>query len=116
MIDTVAFLKDKLSLSDGLFKLLVSQLEKDFQMSVCSQIIFTAETPEDLVRQVAYQINNIINTHSVSKLSSLLYRVDVSEGDVSNISTKELEVYIETLTYFILKREFKKVYIRNTYG
>ena len=115
MVDTVGFLESKLA-GGNLFMLLVKQVEKDFQMSVDSGILFTAHQPSELVQQVEEQLLSIINTHSVSKFSSLLYRVDVSETAIKNLASNDLLVYVQQVAYLILQREFKKVYIRNTYG
>ena len=111
MTDAIQFLEDKLS-NERLFELMVQQLNKDFQLAVDSSIEFTSTTPSELVEEVYARLVKITST-SVSKFSSLLYRVDVSEVEVDAIKGVSFEEYLQQLTFLILKRIFQKVYFRN---
>lgn len=112
MLEAIQFLKERLSNTD-LFVQMRNQLDKDFQLAVDSSIEFTSDTPEALVEEVYACILKITST-SVSKFSSLLYRVDVPETEVEALKGNDFEDYLKGLTFLIMKREFQKVYLRNT--
>lgn len=111
MLEAVQFLENRLS-NEALLHQMLQQLNKDFQLAVDSSIVFKSVTPETLVEEVYQCLVNITST-SVSKFSSLLYRIDVSETDVEALKGISLDEYLQKLTFLILKREFQKVYFRN---
>lgn len=93
---------------------LVKQVEKDFRMTVDPSIEIVADTPSKLVYEVYNQLHKIVTQTSVSKFSSLLYRIDIAEGDIKAIKSVDIEDYLKQVTFLILKREYQKVYIRST--
>lgn len=114
MNEIVAYLNTKIVDVD-LLTLLRKQLEKDFYSATFCEVSFDAPTVEGLVEQVHQEIYRIVST-DVSKFSNLLYRVDVSEVSVDALKGLPLEEYWEQITFSILKREWLKVWIRNTLG
>ncbi len=112
MSEVVTYLNDKLS-DFNLLEAMRRQLEKDFYSATFSEVSFDGVTVEELVDQVHQEINRIVST-DVSKFSNLLYRVDVSEASVDALKGLPVEEYWEQLTFLILKREWQKVWIRNT--
>ncbi|WP_243832663.1 hypothetical protein [Myroides indicus] len=111
-LEILQYLENKLE-KNPLFMQLVRQLEKDFQLSVASDLIFNAQTAEELVVETQFFLEKVaVNTPA--KFSSLLYRIDVAEADINNLQAGNLAEYLEQVTFLVLKREFQKVYIRNT--
>lgn len=114
MLQAVEYLEQQIS-ETHFFNDLVKQVQKDFQMAVDLDIEFTAQTPAELVVQVVNELHRVITSTSVSKFSNLLYRVDVAEADVKAIKSQDIEEYLERIAFLLLKREFQKVVIRNTF-
>lgn len=114
MLQTVSYLEGA-GLNQNLLAQLVLQVQKDFQMSVSTEIYFYGKTAIELVQEVEGELKKIITSSSVSKLTSLLYRVDVSESEVEAIIDDDIDLYVDKMVYAILKREFQKVCIRNTF-
>lgn len=114
MLQAVEYLEQRMSEVD-FFEDLVKQVQKDFQTAVDTSIVFTAKTPTELVAQVVNELHRVITSTSVSKFSNLLYRVDVAEADVKAVTSQDIDEYLERITFLLLKREFQKVYIRNTF-
>ncbi|MVX35585.1 hypothetical protein [Myroides sp. LoEW2-1] len=114
MWDSVKYLDEHL-VQQSFLKDLVLQIQKDFQTTVDTDIVFSVETPSELVSQVIGQLHRIIHSTNVSRFSSLLYRIDVSERDIKAIKNVDIDEYIERVAYLIIKREFQKVYIRKSF-
>jgi len=113
MSNTVNFLENKLSNNSSLFQLLSEQLTKDFKISIGDDVLFTGQTPVELVEQVQIELERIIS-YSPNKMSPLLYRIDIAEQDIIVISQSDMTTYLEQLTYLVVKREFQKVYFKST--
>lgn len=96
-------------------ELMRKQLEKDFYGATFQEVVFDGASVEDLVLQVRQEIQRIVMTDA-SKFSNLLYRVDVSEASVDALKGLPIEEYWEQITFLIFKREWQKVWIRNTLG
>ncbi|MDR2222039.1 MAG: hypothetical protein LBE34_04775 [Flavobacteriaceae bacterium] len=112
MEEVVRFLEAKLN-NQELMQQMLKQLNKDFQLAVDTSIEFTSTSPDALANEVLLCLEKIA-TNAVSKFSSLLYRIDVSEAEVDAIKGVSFEEYLQQITFLILKREFQKVYIRST--
>ncbi len=111
MNDTVSFLTNQLSDNNLLFQFLVEQLTKDFRYSIGDDIEFTGQTTAELVEEVQKELDRIIS-YSPSKISPLLYRIDVAEQDIILLNQSDISTYLEQLTYLVVKREFQKIYFR----
>lgn len=109
----VAYLEGQLKEQQNLFELLVQQVERDFRLSVDEDIAFDASTPLEIVQQIQALLERIA-TLSPAKLSTLLYRIDVAEKEVRALEEGNVFDYFQQLTYLIVKREFQKVYFRNS--
>lgn len=114
MVEVVSYLKQHLS-DNSMVELMRKQLEKDFYGATFQEVVFDGTTVEDLVMQVHQEIQRIVTTDA-SKFSNLLYRIDVSEASVDALKGLPIEEYWEQITFLILKREWQKVWIRNTLG
>ncbi|MCC9042605.1 hypothetical protein LNQ81_07875 [Myroides sp. M-43] len=113
MTEAVSYLENKVG-EYNLLGELVRQVEKDFRMAVDTSITLYADTPAKLVHEVYSELYNIVTKTSVSKFSSLLYRIDIAEKDVKAIQSTDIEDYLQQVTFLVLKREYQKVYIRST--
>lgn len=108
----VTYLEDQLK-ERNLFDPLVQQVQRDFRLSVDEDIVFQPSTPLALVQQIQGELE-LIASRTPAKLSMLLYRIDVAEKDIRELEEGDVFNYFQQLTYLIVKREFQKVYFRNT--
>ncbi len=97
-----------------LFLQLLEQLQKDFLMAAQLEVFVQVETAAELVNELYRQLLRLVET-DVSKFSSLLYRIDVSEVAVEELQLRglHLEEYLQEVTVIILKREWQKICFRN---
>lgn len=108
----VTYLENQLK-ERNLFEQLVQQVERDFRLSVDEDLVFQSSTPLALVQQIQEELE-IIASRTPAKLSMLLYRIDVAEKDIRALEEGDVFEYFQQLTYLIVKREFQKVYFRNS--
>lgn len=90
------------------------QIIKDFEL-VGIKFIFKYNTQppfEELVQQMLPHISRLLEN---KKLNRLLYRVDVSEGQLLRLMENNKTNLTEAITLLIIKRELQKVVIRNYY-
>jgi len=100
---------------ESLYENLLHQLLKDFELSGLVLDIDVAITPEKLLIELQYQINNLM-LHNFEGYLQLLYRVDVSEKLMQHEEIKSAEKLSEKAVYMILKREWQKVYFKNKFS
>jgi len=60
-------------------------------------------------------VEHLINNEFDSFLN-FLYRIDLSEDKIIHLSKNNQEIYIGSISFLILKREWKKVWFRRTYS
>ncbi|NLP57700.1 hypothetical protein [Lutibacter sp. B1] len=53
-------------------------------------------------------------TNNYDNYLNLLYRIDVSEKELSKITGNNLTETVEQITFLILKRVYQKVWFKNT--
>ena len=92
------------------------QLEKDFLMI---GINFDIDTPVSDYRYLfsfTYHLVNTLNEQNPKKVLNLLYRIDLSEEKVKEEMLKTELSFTEMLSEMIVKREIKKVLIKNYFS
>lgn len=115
MLEAVQYLEKNVN-SQVLFVQLIEQLQKDFLMAAQLEVFVHINSAQELVADLQRQLLRLVET-DVSKFSSLLYRIDVSEAVVDELQLRglNLEEYLRELTFIILKREWLKVCFRNKF-
>ena len=100
---------------EDLRKKLIAQISKDMEMSGFDFSEQIKDSYQDLLEHLERLITPLFEKSS-PKLFSLLYRVDVSEKEIA-LAGLELPDYThpQILSHVILKRELKKVLIREYY-
>lgn len=97
---------------NNLYSKLLDQLNKDFRFAGISDEISETITPTELHQQLAKIIYALIN-RNFSDYLNLLYRVDISEGEIKGLDGSDIEKLSANVSRLILKRECQKVWIRN---
>jgi hypothetical protein len=98
--------------SENLFKKLIQQLNKDFQLSNLDQHFDLSMAPNQLKQSLSEILVDLI-TNKYDDYLNFLYRVDVSEKELLTIKSNELPQLVEQITFLILKREYQKVWFKN---
>lgn len=96
----------------ALLEQLILQLNKDFYRAAQIEAVSSDASIFEIVSNLEKQIKFLVE-QSPSKLSTLLYIIDVSENEVQNALKENPNQMIEVIVYLILKRECLKVYFRN---
>ena len=102
------------SLKTELYQQLVIQLNKDFRFA---NIYFEVEegiTPDQLKLQLHETVFRLIQTN-FSEYLNLLYIIDVSENQIKQLDGSDTLKLAEQVAFLILKREWQKVWFKNTY-
>ena len=102
--------------SEGLqlYKNLVLQLNKDFKRANIDIDFIEDTSPSDLKLKLNNAIHNLIlNTYS--EYLNLLYIIDVSEEKIKKIGVDSTYEISKKITYFILLREWQKVWFKSNY-
>jgi len=93
---------------------LVAQLNKDFCLSGLPEEFSLEINSEELHIYLAEIINKLI-IHHFDDYLNLLYRIDISEIQITKLANSEIEKMSYQVSYLILKRECQKVWIRNKF-
>ncbi len=96
----------------NLYPQLVAQIQKDIHRAGINYDIDMTLVPKDFVLALFDLILRSMQ-NTFNEYVNLLYAVDVSEKEVRNIGSEKIEDIAGYTTYLILKREWKKVWIRN---
>ena len=103
---------------ENLFDLFTAQLKKDFEGAGVNAD-FTESLPrafETLTFVLVEELKKISNNSS-TLISSLLYRIDISEIQIRNYQLKNPKLDFEqTLAELIIKRILQKVILKRTYS
>jgi len=100
------------ALKESLYNQLLKQLEKDFNRANLT-ISLENLSPLELKTELKKTILNLF-LNDFSDLLSLLYIIDVSESKIKNINSTDLEQHSEQITFLILKREWQKIWFKNS--
>tara|TARA_R110000787_G_scaffold43892_2_gene107502 strand:- start:80594 stop:80941 length:348 start_codon:yes stop_codon:yes gene_type:complete len=97
-----------------LYKNLVLQLNKDFKRANIDIDFIKDISPSDLKLKLNNAIHNLI-LNKYSEYLNLLYIIDVSEEKIKKITAISTQEISEEITYFILLREWQKVWFKSNY-
>jgi len=100
---------------EELYNALIIQLNKDFLLANLDVGVSENCTPEILEKKLCLIVEELINNEFDSFLN-LLYRVDLSEHKIVDLPKDSQESYIASISFLILKREWKKVWFRKKYS
>ncbi len=103
----------EISQSD-LYPQLIQQLQKDLNRAGIDYEIRIKATPKELFLEIKQLLLEKLNS-AFNDFLNLLYAVDVSERDIKNCNSEESIVIVQYATYLILKREWQKIYYRNSF-
>jgi hypothetical protein len=97
-----------------LYELFINQIKKDFENSAID-ITFIDDFIQDyqfIHASITKKLKDILKS-STSKLNELLYRIDISEGQIKILSQKKPQMsFEELLAELIMKRILQKVVIK----
>jgi len=102
-------------IDQNLYVALIRQLNKDFALANLGCLIVEDCIPELLRQELDVIIAELVNNEFDSFLN-LLYRVDLSEHKITELSKENQEIYITSISYLILKREWQKVWFKKNYS
>jgi hypothetical protein len=105
-------------ITQNLFDLFKAQLKKDFEGAGVNSD-FTENLPQEFEALKASMVTqmNLILKSSSSLLSSLLYRIDISETQIHNYQIKNSTLsFEESLAELIIKRILQKVILKKTFS
>ncbi len=97
--------------SRGLYDKLLNQLGRDFNRANVSLEIKQGTAPEPLVQLLKERIHNLI-LEDFSSYLNLLYVIDVPESDFDTTGLTSAEEMTEKASYLILRRIWKKVWLK----
>lgn len=100
-----------------LFEAFKNQIKKDFEMCALNAD-FVLKLDSDyglLLQSLAKEIEAVMKNYS-TKLSELLYRIDISEQQVKKLSKEKTDSHLfDIVAELIIKRELQKVVIREMF-
>jgi hypothetical protein len=97
--------------NSDLIEKIISQLNKDFNLSGNDFELETNLSPQQLIESLGSFVRYSLEKN-VEGLMNLLYRIDVPESEIRE-AFKEINQLDEKLVYFILSKEYFKIYFRN---
>ncbi len=103
------------ALAKRLYQKLIIQLNKDFQLANVNLEIPLGALPDDVVSNLREKIYHLIMERFPTYLN-LLYVVDVSEAEISNLSGSDAVEMADQVSFLILKRIWKKVWLKEKYS
>ena len=103
-----------LQISDSnLYKQIVLQVKKDFELSGQNIDVDEFSSPDDFVKEVYKEIHDLLK-YNFDVYLQLLYRVDVPEY-LMNFNVQNIDSIAQKATFYILQREWEKVKFRASY-
>ena len=103
------------AVDQDLYVALIRQLNKDFMLANLGYDLEEDCNPEQLKQKLAIIVAELVN-NEFDSLLNLLYRVDLSEHKIIALPKENQETYIASISFLILKREWKKVWFRKKYS
>jgi len=91
-----------------LYKNLILQVKKDFELTGLNIDIDAKTLPNDLIENISKELYNLIS-YKFDTYMQLLYRIDLSEQLMQFDAIESAEVLAEKATLQLLKREWQKV-------
>lgn len=114
---TVTNIHDIIAASERhkLYAKLIQQLNKDFLYANIDVVMEESISPQQLKMSLHETIFKLIQNR-FSDYLNLLYIVDVSEENIKQLDGNAILVLSEQVAFLILKREWEKVWFKNTYS
>ena len=103
------------AVDQDLYVALIRQLNKDFMLANLGYDLEEDCNPELLKQKLGVIVAELVN-NEFDSLLNLLYRVDLSEHTIVDLPKENQETYIASISFLILKREWKKVWFRKKYS
>lgn len=98
-----------------LYAKLIEQLNKDLSLANIGLEFDSAVLPTSLKLLLHEKVYQLIQEKFMDYLN-LLYIIDVSEETIRKLDGNDALQLSENVTFLILKREWQKVYYRNTFS
>jgi|JI8StandDraft_1071087.scaffolds.fasta_scaffold113980_2 hypothetical protein len=98
-----------------LYPKMLLQVKKDFELTGLTIDISESTTPEELIKEVSYELYQLIQ-YKFDVFMQLLYRIDIAEQLMKSDEVESAEVLTEKATYQVLKREWQKVELRERFS
>lgn len=99
----------------GLYKNLINQIIKDFELTGLTIDLNESIPPKKLVYLLITKLEKVLKNNFDLYLQ-LLYRVDVSEQSMQSNSIQDITEIAKNASFSILKREWQKVYFKNQFS
>lgn len=103
------------ALSTNLYIKLIEQLNKDFNLANESVDFPLSTSPEELKVQLHEKVYRLIQ-YKFAEYLNLLYIIDVAEDQIKKLDGSDLVHLSEQVAFLILKREWQKVWFKNSYS
>lgn len=103
------------AISTNLYIKLLEQLNKDFNLANESVDFPLSTSPEELKVQLHEKVYRLIQ-YKFAEYLNLLYIIDVAEDQVKKLDGSNLINLSEQVAFLILKREWQKVWFKNSYS
>ncbi|CAL2106815.1 conserved hypothetical protein [Tenacibaculum sp. 190524A02b] len=100
---------------EPLYQALIHQLNKDFYLAGIDVTLENNQSPQQLKETIEEIVSQLI-TNDFNSFLNLLYRIDIPENKVLNYESFSIEVYTKKVAFVILKRIWKKVWLKNNYS
>ncbi len=95
---------------------LTAQIKKDLQLSGIDDDIFkNIITADALVLQLQHFVTDLLS-YQPENFNRFMYRIDVSEKDLSHLNFMQLTDLAEHISRLILNREMQKIIFRKQFG
>lgn len=100
---------------EQLYKKLLLQLKKDFELANVSVKLSMDISPEELKTLIHEKIYVLI-VERFDQYLNLLYVVDIPENEVRKIEPSDAVDISAEVSFLLLKREWQKVWFKNKYS
>ncbi len=97
----------------NLYPQLLQQLQKDIDRAAVNYSIDMQVGPRDLIEAICELLEKLLQD-SFNEYLNLLYAVDISETKLRGFTSEKIEDIARYATYLIIKREWQKVWFRNS--
>jgi len=97
-----------------LYKKLIEQLNKDFNLAGIDETFRLDCSPSELIQELQKTVVRLIS-HDFDGYLNLLYRVDISENEIKKLGGADIEKMSGQVVYLLLKREWQKVWFKNKF-
>ncbi|MGV6844912.1 MAG: hypothetical protein ACWA42_02145 [Lutibacter sp.] len=89
----------------------IQQLNKDFHLANLDYDFDENLKPFELKNKLRVIIEELLKKNYDGYLN-LIYRIDLSEKDLNNLPKGNFEKLLDSITFLVLKRIFKKVWLK----